>query len=327
MSLFTPALLFGKVAFSLTPEKLLELYLIPIGFVLITAFSAGVAYALGTVFRLKKGQKNFASKQQPYLDGAFCAADLGLCLCLVACAMFQNSNSLPIALMQSLIGEAMPLQWGKDDTPDQMLGRALSYLVLFSTLGIIVRWSFGVRLLTSAESDDAYFDEADPEATPGLTNDPTTATATATAAGTLTGRAVRAEPVRRESIGPTTLGNGAGEGISGRRLSQGGNLRRKSTLVPASFPNSPARSRTQTEETELGEEDGEQGEGEGEDGHGGWGAPRGVGRRGLDQNEGWAKVKRVTRKVWRPVHGVLRGINDFVSSLSRQLVHIVKTNL
>jgi predicted permease len=62
VSLFTPALLFGKVAFSLTPEKLLDLYLIPIGFVLITAFSAGVAFALGTLFRLKKGQRNFASK-------------------------------------------------------------------------------------------------------------------------------------------------------------------------------------------------------------------------------------------------------------------------
>lgn len=47
----------------------------------------------------------------------------------------------------------MPLKWGVDDNKDAMLGRALSYLVLFSTLGIIVRWSFGVRLLTSAEEE------------------------------------------------------------------------------------------------------------------------------------------------------------------------------
>jgi hypothetical protein len=33
-----------------------------------------------------------------------------------------------------------------------MLGRALSYLVLFSTLGIILRWSYGVRLLSAAET-------------------------------------------------------------------------------------------------------------------------------------------------------------------------------
>lgn len=40
--------------------------------------------------------------------------------------MFQNSNSLPIALMQSLIGEHMPLSWGPHDTKDSQLGRALS---------------------------------------------------------------------------------------------------------------------------------------------------------------------------------------------------------
>lgn len=78
--------------------------------------------------------------------------DLTLLNLVVACAMFQNSNSLPIALMQSLIGEKMPLSWGPHDTRDSQLGRALSYLVLFSTLGIIVRWSIGVRLLTSAEA-------------------------------------------------------------------------------------------------------------------------------------------------------------------------------
>ncbi|SCV74392.1 BQ2448_6824 [Microbotryum intermedium] len=144
VSLFTPALLFSKVAFSLTPDKLADLIIIPIGFVICTVISAGVAFVIAKAFRLKKAQRNFA----------------------IACTMFQNSNSLPIALMQSLIGEKMPLRWGPHDTKDQMLGRALSYLVLFSTLGIIVRWSFGVRLLTSAETEqDApeLVDEEDEE--------------------------------------------------------------------------------------------------------------------------------------------------------------------
>lgn len=60
-SLFTPCLLFNKVAFSLTPDKLAELYIIPIGFCLVSAFSAGVAYLLGRVAGLKKGQRDFAS--------------------------------------------------------------------------------------------------------------------------------------------------------------------------------------------------------------------------------------------------------------------------
>jgi hypothetical protein len=54
--------------------------------------------------------------------------------------MFQNSNSLPIALIQSLVVEVPGLKWGHDDTKDQMLGRALTYLVLYSTLGMMVRF-------------------------------------------------------------------------------------------------------------------------------------------------------------------------------------------
>ena len=52
--------------------------------------------------------------------------------------MFQNSNSLPIALIQSLVIEVPGLRWDEDDSKDQMLGRALTYLVLYSTLGMTV---------------------------------------------------------------------------------------------------------------------------------------------------------------------------------------------
>lgn len=52
--------------------------------------------------------------------------------------MFMNTNSLPIALMQSLIRTVKDLTWGEEDSKDAMVGRALTYLVLHSTLGIIV---------------------------------------------------------------------------------------------------------------------------------------------------------------------------------------------
>jgi hypothetical protein len=69
------------------------------------------------------------------------------------------SNSLPIALIQSLVIEVPHLKWGDDDTKDQMLGRALTYLVLYSTLGMMLRWSWGVKLLAGAD------DEVEPEPT------------------------------------------------------------------------------------------------------------------------------------------------------------------
>ncbi|TXT13478.1 hypothetical protein VHUM_00845 [Vanrija humicola] len=132
VSLFTPALLFSKVAFSLTPSKLKEMWIIPLGFVLITGASAGVAWFLSKLFKLKRSQTAFA----------MCAA------------MFQNSNSLPIALVQSLVVEVPGLKWGPDDNKDMMLGRALTYMVLYSTLGMMLRWSWGVRLLSSADEEE-----------------------------------------------------------------------------------------------------------------------------------------------------------------------------
>ncbi|KAH7909157.1 membrane transport protein-domain-containing protein [Hygrophoropsis aurantiaca] len=127
--LFTPALLFSKVALFLSPKTLRELWIIPIFFVILTGISAIVAYILGTIFRLRKSQRNFA----------------------MACSMFMNSNSLPLALMQSLVVTVPGLKWDKNDNKDIMLGRALTYLVIFYTLGMIVRWSYGVRLLATKD--------------------------------------------------------------------------------------------------------------------------------------------------------------------------------
>ncbi|EJC99382.1 uncharacterized protein FOMMEDRAFT_170659 [Fomitiporia mediterranea MF3/22] len=129
-SIFTPALLFTKVAYSLTATELKQLWIIPILFIIVTAVSAGVAYLMGLVCRVKPEHRYFA----------------------MAAAMFMNSNSMPIALMQSLIGTVSELKWNESDTPNSMLARSLTYLVLYSTLGNIARWSFGVKILERADA-------------------------------------------------------------------------------------------------------------------------------------------------------------------------------
>ena len=116
-----------------SPEKLRELWVIPIFFVIVTALSMAVAFLLGWVLRLRPSQRSFA----------------------VAASMFMNSNSLPIALMQSLVVTVPALRWEVDDDKNSMLARALTYLVLYSTLGMVVRWSYGVRLLSQADPEDA----------------------------------------------------------------------------------------------------------------------------------------------------------------------------
>ena len=65
----------------------------------------------------------------------------------MAAAMFMNSNSLPIALMQSLVVTVPGLKWGDDDNKNAMVGRALTYLVLYSTLGMVVSSSSAYPLI------------------------------------------------------------------------------------------------------------------------------------------------------------------------------------
>lgn len=89
VSVFTPALLFSKVAFTLNPRRLAELLIVPIGFVLVTLVSTLAAWLLAGVARLSKAQRNFA----------------------LACAISPNSNSLPVALMQALVIEVPQLHW------------------------------------------------------------------------------------------------------------------------------------------------------------------------------------------------------------------------
>ncbi|KAJ7454674.1 membrane transport protein-domain-containing protein [Mycena latifolia] len=144
VSLFTPSLLFSKVAFFLSPEKLRELWIIPIFFVLVTTVSMTVAFLLGWIFRVKRSQRNFA----------------------MAAAMFMNSNSLPIALMQSLVVTVPGLKWGHEDNKNAMVGRALTYLVLYSTLGMVLRWSYGVRLLAQSDPESEAAPDAETSALP-----------------------------------------------------------------------------------------------------------------------------------------------------------------
>lgn len=136
VSILTPSLLFTKVAFSLTPERFTELLIVPVGFVLITATSALAAYIMSWAFSLPRGQRRF----------------------VISCAVSPNSNTLPVALMQSLVENVPEMRWCQNgidnDTPDSMLGRSLTYLIMYSTIGLVLRWSVVANLLSRVRSND-----------------------------------------------------------------------------------------------------------------------------------------------------------------------------
>ena len=206
-------------------EKLKELWVIPIFFVIVTVLSMAVAFVLGWTFRLKRSQRSFA----------------------VAASMFMNSNSLPIALMQSLVVTVPSLRWDADDDKNSMLARALTYLVLYSTLGMVVRWSYGVRLLS----------QADPE---GTENTP------------IVSRPIEPEGGLEEQL-PRNSDSFDSEHAPYIRVMRSppllGKARRKSAAnVFYSFPNTPTRSMVQlpdnanTLETPYGSDDDDDGDDE-----------------------------------------------------------------
>jgi len=223
VSFFTPALLFSKVAFTLNPARLAELIIVPAGFVIITLVSTLSAFLLSWMAKLSKSQRNFS----------------------IACAMTPNSNSLPVALMQSLVVTVPQLHWEEEgepeDTVNGMLGRSLTYLVLFSTLGMFLRWSVASQLLSTM--DDGEKEEEEVEVRTGQlidyqddqAIDPMTPIKTKTPQINI--RRSTQDGGATDAVAPATLtAETLPEGPAGRRPSKS---RQGPPAWARSFPNSP----------------------------------------------------------------------------------------
>ncbi|TGZ79352.1 auxin efflux carrier [Ascodesmis nigricans] len=127
VSLFTPCLIFTKLASQLTMSKMVELGIIPVIFVFMTAVSYVCAWGLARVFGFEKRAKNF----------------------LIAMAVFGNSNSLPISLVLSLSMTISGLHWDRipGDNDEEVGARGILYLLIFQQLGQLLRWSWGYHVL------------------------------------------------------------------------------------------------------------------------------------------------------------------------------------
>jgi predicted permease len=127
--------------------------------------------------------------------------------------MFMNSNALPIALMQSLVVSVPDLMWGNNDNKDVMLGRALTYLTMYSTLGMVVstfsffsvierlttilklRNSYGIKLLSRADTILQPEGNTD-ERTPLLKNSTTLTSPPSSSSSTLYDESDCQDPIR-----------------------------------------------------------------------------------------------------------------------------------
>ncbi|KAF8473447.1 auxin efflux carrier, partial [Kalaharituber pfeilii] len=127
VSLFTPCLIFTKLASQLTLSKIAELAVIPVIFVVMTLTSYLCSIMVCRIFRFRKRGRNF----------------------VIAMGVFGNSNSLPISLVISLSMTIRGLHWDRipGDNDEDVAARGILYLLIFQQLGQLVRWSWGYHVL------------------------------------------------------------------------------------------------------------------------------------------------------------------------------------
>ena len=134
-------LVFTKLASQLNADKLLELGIIPIIFVIQTLVSYIVSRVVARCFGFNRRASNFVT----------------------AMGVFGNSNSLPISLVISLSQTLKGLHWDRipGDNDDEVAARGILYLLVFQQLGQLVRWSWGYHVLLAPKAKyEEYADEA-----------------------------------------------------------------------------------------------------------------------------------------------------------------------
>jgi predicted permease len=115
-------------------DEFRELWIIPLFFILISGVSLVVARLLAFVFRLNHLQRYVSV---PILLSISHVNTFSRNFAMAA-SMIMNSNSLPVALLQSLAVSVPGLEWGQDDTIDSIIARALAYTLLSGTMGQFV---------------------------------------------------------------------------------------------------------------------------------------------------------------------------------------------
>lgn len=127
VDLFTPCLVFSKLAPLLLLRKLVEIAVIPIFYVVCTGIAYLCLRLLAQFFRLNPAELDF----------------------VLAMAVFGNSNSLPVSLTVTLAYSLPGLSWDdvEDDSPDKIASRGILYLLIFQQLGQVVRWLWGYNTL------------------------------------------------------------------------------------------------------------------------------------------------------------------------------------
>ncbi|KAI9281890.1 membrane transport protein-domain-containing protein [Sporodiniella umbellata] len=127
MVFFTPCLLFANIASVVSLERLISLWPIPAFYLTFIFICWVICRAVSPLFNVDPYQRRF----------------------VLACSMFNNANSLPVAIMAGLaVSEAgKSLYRQSSDTQAIIAARGISYVLFFGLFSNFVRWSYGFSLL------------------------------------------------------------------------------------------------------------------------------------------------------------------------------------
>ncbi|KAF9133536.1 hypothetical protein BGX30_012240 [Mortierella sp. GBA39] len=129
----TPCLLFTKIASTITWTRFIAFWPIPVFFLFFSLISWSIAKYGSRFLRFNKDEEKF----------------------VIASVLFSNTNSLPMALVQSLALSAAGAQLLRDefDTQEQAAARGISYILFYAIFGNLVRWSYGFSLLVPKDPE------------------------------------------------------------------------------------------------------------------------------------------------------------------------------
>ncbi|KAG0213038.1 hypothetical protein BGX33_003169 [Mortierella sp. NVP41] len=130
----TPCLLFTKIASTINWTQFKAFWPIPVFYVLFSAISLIVAKVGSRLLGFSKDEEKF----------------------VIASILFSNTNSLPMALLQSLAFSAAGdrLLRDADDTREAVAARGISYILFYAIFGNLVRWSYGFTLLVPKDKEE-----------------------------------------------------------------------------------------------------------------------------------------------------------------------------
>lgn len=139
VQLFTPCLIFTKLASSLSLKTLVDISIIPVFYVFSTLVTYTCSKVVSKFFGFSRRETNFVT----------------------AMGVFGNSNSVPVTITVAMAYSLPGLEWSNipDDNQDKIASRGIMYLLIFQQLGQTLRWSWGYNTLLAKPTPEDLIEE------------------------------------------------------------------------------------------------------------------------------------------------------------------------